>query len=133
MHGSAAKLQAAHESKYGDQRPPRVAVCVGEDGDSTLEFCILEDEEEICGIDFTKGLRKSNRSERRFGLDNAIAVTFDSGEAVAERPCGGGEGNNSLRLNDVNTPISHFSLSKTLSLSLSLFLSPSVELSDLRG
>nr|POE81449.1 hypothetical protein CFP56_05947 [Quercus suber] len=120
MHGSAAKLQAAHESKYG--------VCVGEDGDSTLEFCILEDKEEICGIDFTKGLRKSNRSERRFGLDNAIVVTFDSGEAVAERACGGGEGNNSLR------PLSPiFSLSKTLSLSLSLFLSPSVELSDLRG
>ena len=76
-----------------------MAVRVGEDGDWTLGFCILEAEEEICGIGFMKGLRKTNKSEGRLGLDGVTVVAFDSDEAAMERLCGGGEGSGSLSLN----------------------------------
>nr|POF26815.1 hypothetical protein CFP56_47182 [Quercus suber] len=66
----------------------------------TLGFCILEAEEEICGIGFAKGLRKSNRSQGRLRLNGATAVAFNSNDTEAERPCGGGEGSGSLELND---------------------------------
>jgi len=45
-------------------------------------------------------LRKTNKSEGRLGLDDATAVAFDSSEAAAKRPCGGGEGSSSLGLNN---------------------------------
>ena len=61
-----------------DRRPPRVAVRVGEDGDWTLGLCILKTEEEICGVGFMKGLRKTNKSEGRLRLDGATAVALDS-------------------------------------------------------
>ena len=76
-----------------------MAVRVGQNGDRTLGFCILEAKEEIYDVGFTKELRKTNRSKGRLGLDDATTVAFDSSEAAAETPCGGGEGSNSLRLN----------------------------------
>ena len=73
---------------------------VGEDGVRTLGFCISEAKEEICDVGFAKWLRKTNKSEGRLGLDDATAVAFDSSEAAAKRPCGGGEGSSSLGLNN---------------------------------
>ena len=80
--------------------PPCVVVRVSKNGDQTLGFCILEAEEEIYGIGFAKGLRKTNRSQGRHRLDGATAVAFDSSDVEVERPCGGGEGSGSLELND---------------------------------
>ena len=82
-----------------DRRPPHVAARVGEDGVQTLGFCISKAKEEIYGTGFMKWLRKNNIFEGRLWLDDATVVTFDSGEAVAKRPYGGGEGSSSLRLN----------------------------------
>ena len=45
-----------------------VVVCEVDDGGQILGFCILEANEEICGVGFAKGLKKIHRSERRLGL-----------------------------------------------------------------
>nr|POE61111.1 hypothetical protein CFP56_58035 [Quercus suber] len=60
----------------------------------------MEVEEEICGVGFAKGLRKTNRSEGRLRLNGTTTVAFDSSDVEAERPCKGGEGSGSLELND---------------------------------
>ena len=65
-----------------DRWPLHVVALVGEDGDWTLGFCISEAEEEICGVGFKKGLRKTNRADGRHGLDGAMAMAFDSCEVA---------------------------------------------------
>ena len=74
-----------------------------DDGDWTLGFWILEADEEICGIGFAKGLRNTNRSKGRLGLDGFVlvmAMAFIGGEAAVERHCEGGEGSGGFGLNN---------------------------------
>ena len=46
----------------------RMAVHEINDGDQIFGFCISEADEEICGIGFAKGLKKTHKSEGRLGL-----------------------------------------------------------------
>lgn len=82
---------------------PHMATHEADDGDRTLGFWILEADEEICGFGFAKGLRNTNRSKGRLGLDGFVpmmAMAFDGGEAAVESPSGGGEGSGGFRLNN---------------------------------
>ena len=45
-----------------------MVTCEVEDGDRIFGFCILESNEEICGIGFAKGLKKTHKSRGRLGL-----------------------------------------------------------------
>ena len=45
-----------------------VAACEVEDGDRIFGFCISKSNEEICGIGFAKGLKKTHKSRGRLGL-----------------------------------------------------------------
>jgi len=63
--------------------------CEADDGDRILGFGILKVDEEIYGVGFVKGLRKTHRFEGRIrlldGFVQAIAMAFDGSEVAAER------------------------------------------------
>ncbi|KAK9984399.1 hypothetical protein SO802_033924 [Lithocarpus litseifolius] len=77
-----------------------VATLRVEYGDQILGFCISKADKEICGIDFTKGLKKL--TSLKGGLDCSMAqicVAFNGDDGFV-RPCQGVKGSDGLGLKD---------------------------------